>query len=128
MQKQYIALIERDNEAGFGVVFPDLPGCITSADTYEDAIKNAHEVLAFYAETENMPEPRTLEQIQETWEPWQEWKDNYNFTIAMITLFPTFKSNTRINIMIDKVLLTKIDMITKNRSEFINKAISNYFV
>ena len=124
MQKQYVALIEKDKEAGFGVVFPDLPGCVTSADTYMDAVKKAHEVLAFYAETENMPEPRTLEQIQETWEYWKEWKDNYNFTVAMIT----FKSNTRINIMIDKALLTKIDMITKNRSEFINKAISNYFV
>ena len=128
MQKEYIALIEEDNEAGFGVIFPDLPGCVTSADSYRKAIQNAHEVLAFYAETENMPEPRTLEQIKASWPDWKEWKNNYNFTIARITLLPPFKSNTRINIMIDKTLLTKIDMITKNRSDFINKAISNYFV
>ena len=40
----YPALITRDGD-GFGVSFPDLPGCLTCADTPEEALANAKEAL-----------------------------------------------------------------------------------
>ena len=40
-----------------------------------------------------------------------------------ITLIPAGKKSKRINIMIPEALLSQVDSITKNRSEFITKAV-----
>lgn len=42
-----IAMIHEENGV-FGVSFPDFPGCITGADTLEEAICKAGEALAFH--------------------------------------------------------------------------------
>ena len=42
---RYPALI--DGEAGaYGVVFPDLPGCVAMGSTIDDALRNAQEALS----------------------------------------------------------------------------------
>ena len=41
-----VAFIHRD-EAGFGVSFPDFPGCVSIGDTVEDAVCHGSEALAF---------------------------------------------------------------------------------
>ena len=43
---RYVAFIHRD-EAGFGVSFPDFPGCVSIGDTVEDAVCHGSEALAF---------------------------------------------------------------------------------
>lgn len=49
--KHYVALLEQDPESGtFVAIFPDLPGCNTQGDDYEDALAQATEALALYAE------------------------------------------------------------------------------
>jgi predicted RNase H-like HicB family nuclease len=85
--KAYIALIE-EGENSYSVVFPDVHGVITVGDTYEEAIKNAHEALAFHLEDEAaLPQERTLKQIKATWDDWPTWgeKDG-NFTVEHIVL------------------------------------------
>jgi predicted RNase H-like HicB family nuclease len=64
--KTYIALFEyEEGKKGFGVVFPDLPGCFSAGDDFEDAMRMAHEALSLYADSgEPLPNPRTLEQIK----------------------------------------------------------------
>lgn len=52
---------ERDQ--AFLVTVPDLPGCKTHGDTYEEALKNAHEVIELWIEDalahgEAVPSPR----------------------------------------------------------------------
>lgn len=120
---KYIALFEQDKEADqVGVVFPDLPGCFSSGKDYDDAYRNAHEALSLYAEgVKDMPQPRTLEEIQEQWEDWKEWKDNYNFTISMIKLIPTSQPR-KYTIYIDAALMARIDEVAKNRSAFLSEA------
>lgn len=49
-------------ESGYLAFFPSLPGCHTWGDTYEEAVKNAEEVLIGYLEAlqkngEPIPEP-----------------------------------------------------------------------
>ena len=56
-------------EDGINISFPDLPGCLSYADTTEEAIKNAEEVLGlvlYDMETENekIPKPTPLENIK----------------------------------------------------------------
>jgi len=43
----YFAVLE-PCEAGYGVYFPDLPGCVSMGDTYDQAIRNANEALGLH--------------------------------------------------------------------------------
>ena len=61
----YIALIHKSPTC-FGVSFPDLPGIITAADTLDEALTQAAEVLAFAFEDWHgaLPAPRGLEELR----------------------------------------------------------------
>ena len=65
---RYVSFIHRD-KAGYGVSFPDFPGCVSVGDTIDDAIRQGSEVLAFHVEGlaedgEAIPEPRTIDAIK----------------------------------------------------------------
>lgn len=36
-------IVPDKDEGGYAAYFPDLPGCITCADTYEDTVRNAED-------------------------------------------------------------------------------------
>ena len=65
----YIAIIHKEPDSSYGVSFPDLPGVITAADTLDEALFQAAEVLAFAAEDweqvtgTRYPEPRSLDAL-----------------------------------------------------------------
>jgi predicted RNase H-like HicB family nuclease len=63
----YLAIVERGKE-GFGVFFPDLPGCTSAGDTVQDAARNAVEALEGHILTmaehgDNIPAPSDVESI-----------------------------------------------------------------
>jgi predicted RNase H-like HicB family nuclease len=53
MQRQhtYTVHIEPAEEGGFVVSVPALPGCHTQGETYDEAIRNAHEAVAVYVDS-----------------------------------------------------------------------------
>lgn len=66
----YVAIVE---DAGpnraVGVWFPDLPGCFSAGDTVEEALHNAEEALALYAESvaqegRDLPPPRSVNALR----------------------------------------------------------------
>ena len=66
---RYVALIHGDNEPGFGVSFPDFPGCVSDGDTVGEAIRRGREALAFHIESmaedgEDIPRPRARSEIE----------------------------------------------------------------
>ena len=82
----YLAFITQD-PAGYGVVFPDLPGCISVGDSFEHAVEMAHEALSLYAESVRedgraLPPPRSLPQIEAAKLDWLE----PDYTVAAISL------------------------------------------
>lgn len=57
----YLAVLE-PSEGGYGVFFPDLPGCISFGETIPDAQRNAREALELHAygmekDGDALPEP-----------------------------------------------------------------------
>jgi predicted RNase H-like HicB family nuclease len=64
--KHYSMLIQWSKEdQAYIVTVPELPGCKTHGDTYEEAVKNAQEVIELWLETArdlgwSIPEPREL--------------------------------------------------------------------
>jgi predicted RNase H-like HicB family nuclease len=65
----YIALVHKDEGTSYGVRFPDVPGCISAGDTFEEAVANAAEALAGHfaamrADGEAIPAPRSFEDLK----------------------------------------------------------------
>jgi predicted RNase H-like HicB family nuclease len=44
----YLAVFERDENPGFSVYFPDVPGCISCGDDFDHALKMAQEALGLH--------------------------------------------------------------------------------
>ena len=60
-------IVPDTEEGGFVVSFPDLPGCVTCAETMESAIANALDAKRTWLEAEleegrKIPEPETVDQ------------------------------------------------------------------
>ena len=66
----YIALVHKDKDTSYGVSFPDVPGCISAGDTFEEAIDNASVALAGHlaimeADGDPIPHARSLEELKQ---------------------------------------------------------------
>jgi len=68
--QHYIAIVEDAGpEAAIGLWFPDLPGCFSAGDTVDEAMENAPQAIALYAEAlakdgRELPPPRTLVELK----------------------------------------------------------------
>jgi len=67
--RYYPAIIERGDEPGFGVFFPDLPGCVSAGDTIEMAARSAEEALSLHLrgiieDGDPLPDPTPLDRIE----------------------------------------------------------------
>jgi predicted RNase H-like HicB family nuclease len=65
----YVALVHKDDGTSYGVSFPDVPGCISAGDTFEEALTNAAEALAghlFLMKQDGYPTPvpRKFEELR----------------------------------------------------------------
>lgn len=65
----FIAVLEYGESGTIGVYFPDLPGCVSAADTTEKAIENAKEALSLHLygmekDGEDIPAPSELTKIK----------------------------------------------------------------
>jgi predicted RNase H-like HicB family nuclease len=61
---EYAVIIERGDE-GFGAYVPDLPGCVATGSTREEAERLISEAILLHVEElrksgEDVPEPRTV--------------------------------------------------------------------
>jgi predicted RNase H-like HicB family nuclease len=50
MERTYLAFIHKDPDSSFGVTFPDLLGCTSGGDTFDDAREMAREALMLHLE------------------------------------------------------------------------------
>jgi predicted RNase H-like HicB family nuclease len=66
----YIALVHKDKGTSYGVSFPDVPGCISAGDTFEEAVDNSAVALAGHlavmeADGDPIPHARSLEELKQ---------------------------------------------------------------
>lgn len=108
----YVALIHKEAGSDFGVMFPDLPGCVTAGKNYAEAIQLASEALAFHvegmrADREKVPAPRSLEAIAAADE---EWIDLEGATVALVPLLPAPAGRPQpTNLSLDAGLVEAVD-------------------
>ena len=113
---RYVSFIHRD-EAGYGVSFPDFPGCVSVGDTVDDAIRHGGEALAFHVEglAEDggvIPEPSTIDAIKANPEL-TDWRADAE--LVLIPLLLDRGSSRRVNISLDRGLLEAIDDEARRR-------------
>ena len=66
----YVAIIEDAGpDRAVGVWFPDLPGCTSAGDDFDEALRNAPEALELYVgaikdDGKPLPRPRTLTELR----------------------------------------------------------------
>ena len=65
----YIALVHKNEGTSYGVSFPDVPGCVSAGDTFEQAVANAAEALAGHlalmkADGDPIPAPRSYDALK----------------------------------------------------------------
>ena len=61
----YIAVIAKDAGSAYGIRFPDVPGCFSAADTFDEIIPNAIEALSLFFEDRGGIPARGIEAIRE---------------------------------------------------------------
>ena len=104
----YIALIHADAEPGYGVTFPDFPGCVTVGDTLEEARLMAEEALGLHIrgmteDGEALPEPSSLDTVMAD-------PENKEAAAVLIVSAPMQPPKTvRVNITLPEQVLEGID-------------------
>lgn len=114
----YPAIIERGRR-GYGVFFPDLPGCTSAGDTVTEAALNAEEALAGHlivAEQygDIIPEPSELDQL--------EVDPEVDEVARLLVRVERRGKAVRLNITLDEGLVAAIDRVAENRSGFLAEA------
>ncbi len=70
MSQRYTVVFEREEDGGFSVFVPDLPGCASQGDTHDEALANIREAIESYLGAlaklgQPVPEPRhSVETVQ----------------------------------------------------------------
>ena len=112
----YIAVVERGPE-GFGVFFPDVPGCVSAGRTDEEAFSNAEEALSGHL-AEMIRFGKSLPDRSDHIEHDPE-VDEYCRILVRVEL-PG--KAVRLNITMDEGLVAAIDRVATNRSSFLADA------
>ena len=126
----YIAMIHPpEGGSGYGVTFPDLPGCVSAGTTFEEAALNAREALsghlaAMLADGDTIAPPRSLEALQADVALAEELEG----AIPQLVVPRTVQADrVRINITIDKGILRRTDEAAEanglTRSRLIEEAL-----
>lgn len=128
---RYPVVIHKDESSDFGVIIPDIPGCFSAGDTYDDALNNAREAIECHLEgllldNESLPVAASIEQ----WILNEDLKDGV-WALIDIDLTQISGKAKRINVTIPERILNLIDLYTKshalkNRSSFLTDAALQY--
>lgn len=114
----YPAVVERGDE-GFGVYFPDLPGCVSAGRNVTEAVVGAEEALqghlAVMAEHgDPIPSPSDLGDIAPEEGSIEECR--------VLVRGERPGRAVRVQVSIEEGLLARIDRVAKNRSGFLAEA------
>lgn len=129
----YPAIIGQDDgegpDDGFGVVFPDLPGCVSAGDTVQQAAENAAEALALHIEGmaedhDPIPAPSAPDA------PLPDWlADVPGSRLVARVLVPVEMPGkaVRVNVTLDELLLQRLDQVAaaegQSRSGYLAEAV-----
>ena len=124
---RYPVVIHKDENSGFGVSVPDIPGCYSAGSSYDEALNNVIEAIECHLEgllldNESIP----VSSIMDAYVKEEEFKDGV-WAFVDIDLSQISGKAKRVNITIPERVLNLIDLYAKshsikNRSSFLADA------
>ncbi len=120
---KYLVLIHKDEDSDYGVTVPDLPGCFSAGDTFDEVLTNVKEAIECHIEGllidgEDIPAPLSADVHQQN----QDYVGG-TWGIVEIDLSKLSGASKRVNITVPERLLSKIDAHVKqsgqSRSSFL---------
>ncbi len=107
----------KDPKSDFGVIIPDLPGCFSAGDSFENAIENAKEAIECHIEgmlkdEEMIPNPKKIDVHQKS-----PKLKNAVWAMVEIDLSDLSDKAKRVNITISERILVSIDKFAKKQGE-----------
>jgi predicted RNase H-like HicB family nuclease len=110
---RYVALVD-GKPGAYGVVFPDCPGCTAMGHTVEEALQNAVEALADWADdVEPMPKARSIAELRRDPEVRRALADGD--ALALVPLVRDAGRPVKANLSLDAGLLAAIDNAAEAR-------------
>lgn len=116
--KPYFAIFTPDQDnSGFTVQFPDVPGALSQGDTIEEALSMAADALSALIVTgrkgKDYQEPRSFEEIKLQAQP-----DDLVFPVlATEKSMEEYRPKKRVNVMVPVELLEQIGLYVKEKKE-----------
>ncbi|MGB7417281.1 MAG: type II toxin-antitoxin system HicB family antitoxin [Thermosynechococcaceae cyanobacterium] len=120
---RYLIVIHKDADSDYGVTVPDLPGCFSAGDTFDEAIAAATEAVECHIEGllidgEDIPQPSSMEVHQQN----KDYADGI-WGVVDVDVLKLSGTKKRINITVPERVLSKIDAHAKqsgqSRSRFL---------
>ncbi|WP_325063031.1 type II toxin-antitoxin system HicB family antitoxin [Gluconobacter thailandicus] len=113
-------MIERASDTqAFGVIVPDLPGCFSAGDTFNEAIDNAQEAMALWIEDaldncNTVPAPSDLDTLRAT----GQWSGS-EWIWGFVDIDPALLDEKfeRVNITLPRRVIARLDRVAKEAGE-----------
>ncbi len=115
---RYPIVIESgDAKRAFGVIVPDLPGCVSAGDTVDDALANAREAILLHLEGllddgKAFPAPSLIEQLQK-----KRGYRGWTWAIVEVDASELGDKAARINITLPQRVLRAVDTYARKQGE-----------
>ena len=118
----YVAVIDKDPGSAYGIQFPEVPGCYSAADSFDDIVPNAIEALSLFFEDGEPVPPRGIEAVREQ----VAGSIAEGAVLMMIPYVRDRKRVVRVNLSLEKGFLDTLDEAARmrgmTRSAFVQKA------
>ena len=111
--KHFIAVVHKDKDSAYGVHFPDVPGCHSAADSWNDVHANAVEALRHWFEDAATVEPRGLEDVREL----AAADLVAGASLMLVPLIEVSNRKVRANVSMDRGMPRAIDAEAKRRRQ-----------
>jgi predicted RNase H-like HicB family nuclease len=110
-------IIHKDSDSDYGVMVPDLPGCFSAGDSYEDALANAREAIechieGLFEDNEPLPDALSIEQHKSN-----EFAHDAVFALVPVDLSKLSGKVKRVNITFPERLLSQVDNYAGSHGE-----------
>lgn len=110
-------IIHKDKDSDYGVIIPDLPGCFSAGDSYEDALANTREAIECHIEGlledgEPLPQAMSIEQHKSN-----EFAQDAVFALVSVDLSKLSGKVKRVNITFPERLLSQVDSYAGSHGE-----------
>ena len=118
----YVAVIDKDPGSAYGVQFPEVPGCYSATDSFDDIVPNAIEALSLFFEDGEPAPPRGIEAVREE----VAGSIAEGAVLMMIPYVRDRKRVVRVNLSLEKGFVDTLDEAARmrgmTRSAFVQKA------